>query len=37
VEEEYVFLYPHVVHRLKSAGIKPIIAYQPNNIPERLI
>jgi len=37
VEEEYVFLYPHVVRRLKKAGIKPKIAYQPNNIPENLI
>jgi uncharacterized Fe-S cluster-containing radical SAM superfamily protein len=37
LEEEYVFLYPHVVHRLKKAGIKPIIAYEPNNIPKELI
>jgi uncharacterized Fe-S cluster-containing radical SAM superfamily protein len=37
VEEEYVFLYPHVVQRLKNVGIKPITAYEPDNIPERLI
>jgi uncharacterized Fe-S cluster-containing radical SAM superfamily protein len=37
VEEEYVFLYPHVVNRLKKAGIKPITAYEPNNIPKKLI
>lgn len=36
-EEEYVFLYPHVVERLRKAGIKPIRAYSPNNIPEELI
>ncbi len=26
-EEEYIFLYPHVVNRLKKTGIKPLIAY----------
>jgi len=37
VEEEYVFLYPHVVKKLEKAGIKPKIAYSPNRIPENLI
>ncbi len=37
VEEEYVFLYPHVVERLRKSGIKPKIAYKPNKIPEELI
>jgi len=37
VEEEYVFLYPHVVQRLRNAGITPIVAYRPNNIPKELI
>jgi uncharacterized Fe-S cluster-containing radical SAM superfamily protein len=37
VEEEYVFLYPHVVKRLKKAGIKPLIAYNLDNIPKELI
>jgi len=37
VEEEYVFLYPHVVSRLTRAGIKPRISYGPNEIPEELI
>ena len=36
-EEEYVFLYPHVVERLKRAGIKPLIAYTPDNIPAELV
>ena len=36
-EEEYVFLYPHVVERLKRAGIKPKIAYSPRKIPKELI
>ena len=37
VEEEYVFLYPHVVERLSEAGIKPRVAYSPNRIPSKLI
>ncbi|MEM1689398.1 MAG: radical SAM protein [Candidatus Hadarchaeales archaeon] len=37
IEEEYVFLYPHVVRRLKEAGIKPRVAYQPEKIPNELI
>lgn len=37
LEEEYVFLYPHVVQRLKRAGIKPVIAYTPQGIPRELI
>jgi uncharacterized Fe-S cluster-containing radical SAM superfamily protein len=36
-EEEYIFLYPHVVGRLKRAGIKPQVAYTPDGIPKRLI
>lgn len=36
-EEEYVFLYPHVVERLKRAGIRPFIAYTPEGIPGELI
>jgi hypothetical protein len=37
LEEEYVFLYPHVVERLKREGIKPRIAYTPDGIPRELI
>ena len=37
VEEEYVFLYPHVVKRLSVAGIKPLIAYPPEEMPSKLI
>jgi hypothetical protein len=37
MEEEYVFMYPHVVERLKKSGISPKIAYEPNRIPEELI
>lgn len=36
-EEEYVFMYPHVAERLKRAGIKPKVSYQPSCIPEELI
>lgn len=37
VEKEYVFLYPHVIKRLNTAGIKPLLAYSPRGIPSRLI
>ncbi|MEM0345608.1 MAG: radical SAM protein [Thermofilaceae archaeon] len=36
-EEEYVFLYPHVVAQLRRAGIWPKVAYSPDNIPSELI
>jgi uncharacterized Fe-S cluster-containing radical SAM superfamily protein len=36
-EEEYVFLYPHVVRRLKKAGVKPLIAYTSSGVPKELI
>ncbi|MEO0137493.1 MAG: radical SAM protein [candidate division WOR-3 bacterium] len=36
-EEEYVFLYPHVVKRLKENGIRPLIAYTPDGVPRELI
>ena len=36
-EPEYVFLYPHVVEILRKYGLKPKIAYRPDNIPEELI
>lgn len=37
LEEEYVFLYPHVVKKLRKAGIWPNVAYDPRRIPEELI
>lgn len=37
LEEEYVFLYPHVIERLSREGIKPHVAYKPNKIPKELI
>lgn len=37
VEEEYVFLYPHVVERLNRARVRPRVAYTPNGIPKELI
>lgn len=36
-EEEYVFLYPHVVEQLRRAGLKPHTAYAPENIPPELV
>ncbi|HIQ04061.1 MAG TPA: radical SAM protein [Desulfurococcales archaeon] len=36
-EEEYVFEYPHVVERLRKAGLTPKISFKPTNIPEDLI
>ncbi len=35
-EEEYVFLYPHVVRRLKRAGLEPFRAYSSQGIPQEL-
>jgi len=37
VEEEYVFLYPHVIQRLEKAGVRPKVAYTPNKIPNELV
>jgi len=37
IEEEYVFLYPHVIEIMRRHGLKPKIAYTPDNIPEELI
>jgi len=37
IEEEYVFLYPHVARRLREAGIWPKRAYYPDRIPRELI
>ncbi|ABL78977.1 radical SAM protein [Thermofilum pendens] len=36
-EEEYVFLYPHVVEQLRRAGLQPRVAFEPDNIPEELV
>jgi len=37
VEEEYVFLYPHVAKRLSEAGIQPRISYEPDKAPKELV
>lgn len=37
LEEEYVFLYPHVRERLKKAKLKTIKSYSADRIPEELI
>lgn len=37
LEEEYVFLYPHVKERLRRAGLTPRIAYDPGRIAGDLI
>ncbi|MEM3519936.1 MAG: radical SAM protein [Candidatus Hadarchaeales archaeon] len=37
IEEEYVFLYPHVAERLDKAGLKPKVAYSPSKIPDELV
>lgn len=36
LEEEFIFLYPHVVERLKKSNIKPVIAYTPKGIPQTI-
>lgn len=37
LEEEYVFLYPHVRERLKKAGLKPVESYSSDKIPRELV
>jgi len=37
VEEEHVFLYPHVAERLNKAGIRPRVAHSPGKIPDELV
>jgi uncharacterized Fe-S cluster-containing radical SAM superfamily protein len=37
LEEEYVFLYPHVKERLSKFKIQPTIAFSPSKIPRELI
>ncbi|UCD86033.1 MAG: radical SAM protein [Deltaproteobacteria bacterium] len=37
IEEEYIFLYPHVEGRLIKSGLKPLIAYSPDGIPKELV
>lgn len=37
LEEEYVILYPHVVRKLKNAGLEPLLAYTPGGVPKRLV
>lgn len=37
VEEEYLFMYPHVERRLRAAGITPHTSYMPSSIPPDLI
>jgi len=37
LEDEFVFLYSHVVKRLKKEHIKPNISYEPGKIPEELV
>lgn len=37
IEEEYVILYPAAVQRLKKAGVKPAICYDPKGVPAKLI
>ena len=36
IEREYVILYPHVVKRLKEAGLKPVVALNRNGSPRKV-
>jgi uncharacterized Fe-S cluster-containing radical SAM superfamily protein len=36
-EEEYVILYPHVVAKIKKAGLQLLKAYTPRGVPKKLI
>lgn len=37
VESEYVFMYPHVIKRLKSAKLKPLKCFKPSQVPAELV
>jgi len=37
LEEEYVFLYPHVKELLRKHGLVPRVAYDPSSIPDELV
>ncbi len=37
IDPEYVILYPHVRKLLQKYGLKPIVAYTPDNIPQFMI
>lgn len=37
VDWEYVFLYPHVVKNLETAGLTPLRAVEPRKVPEEMI
>lgn len=37
LEEEYVFLYPHVIEILKRRGLFPRVAYEPSKIPSAFV
>jgi len=37
IEEEYIFLYPHVIEILRKRNLVPRIAYSPDNIPSVLV
>lgn len=37
IDEEYVILYPHVADLLRRNGLRPYIAFRPDNIPEYMI
>lgn len=36
LEEEFIFLYPHVKKRLEGSGLRPRTAYSPGGVPEEL-
>lgn len=37
IDPEYVILYPHVVNLLKTTGLKPLVAFKPDELPSELI
>ena len=37
LEEEYIFLYPHVQKKLRQHGLRPLVAFSPDNIPQELV
>lgn len=37
IDEEYVILYPHVVELMRRRGLRPRLAFKPNDVPKFMI
>lgn len=37
IEEEYVFLYPHVLERLRKTRLRPLVAFTPGGVQKKFV